>query len=127
MVEVTVEITDLEYEVMRLYNEGERIRTITRVLNISGGTYSKVFKRLKIMGLVVPRGARKRKKPQRFTNPRYYSFNTSSGYYSITKGGVYFTCMKTRRGAEQMVELLKENNWDKSKVKELKAMVIVNE
>lgn len=119
---VTVELNETEYQVLEMYNNDVLIKDIEKELELTHSRYQRIFKKLRVMGLL-----KKRKRGNYRKNkyvPKNYSFNHTSGSFDICKKGRYFGCVRTQRQAERMVELLRECGWDYSCRDEIKRRVL---
>ena len=122
---------DLTPRVIDLYNNPKiHVPEIIEKLNITRNTYRKLRKHCIENKLVSKRKTYRPRKRTYKTNPKYYCHTVQKGieYYHVQRrlNGemVHFANFKKACHAERMVELLNEHDWDKSKVPELREMVL---
>ena len=122
---------DLTPDFIELYNNPEiTVRKIQEKLNINLGTYRKLRRHCIENNYINKRKAHRPKKRTYKTNPKYYCHTVQKGieYYHVQRrlNGemVHFANFKKAKHAKRMVELLTECNWDKSRAKELKEVVL---
>jgi hypothetical protein len=122
---------DHTQEFIELYNNPEiTVPKIREKLDITLSTYRKLRKHCIENKLVSKRKSHRPRKRTYKTNPKYYCHTVQRGieYYHVQRrvNGemVHFANFKKAKHAERMVELLIECDWDKSKVPELKELVL---
>ncbi len=123
IIENSPSIWDKEEEIIKLYNQGLLIKEISEKLNVSSPALSRVLKKLKSEGKIIPRDNRGKTKKKKRT-PKYYHRTHPNGGFCICKKRVHYGYVKTARQAERFVELLKECNWDKSQCQRIKEEVM---
>ena len=116
---------------IELYNNPEiTVPKIREKLNITNNEYRKLRKHCIENKLVSKRKTYRPRKRTYKTNPKYYCHTVQKGieYYHVQRrlNGemVHFANFKKAKHAKRMVELLTECNWDKSRAKELKEVVL---
>ena len=122
---------DLLPEFAELYNNKDiPASKIPEMLGVTRPTYRKLRRDALEEDLITLRHKPKRKRETYKTAPKNYSHQVCKGieYYHVQKriDGklLHFATFKDARQAERMVELLRECDWDRSKVDELKARVM---
>ena len=111
-------------ELIKLYNDGERIKDILEKLGISYGVYYRLFKWAKSEGLIEPRGSGYRKNDEERAPTHMSRTNAYYDYYTISYNGEYYCNVKGYGNAVKVVERLKACGWDKSQAKEIKRSVL---
>lgn len=115
---------DLYDELVKLYNDGEKIKDILEKLGISYGVYYRLFKWAKSEGLIEPRSSGHCKNNEKREPTHMSRTNAYYGYYTIRYGGEYYCNVKGYGNAVKVVERLKACGWDKSQAKEIKRSVL---
>ena len=114
-----------------LYNDDYiPVTEIMDRLGLNQNTYRKLRRDAIEEELIEPRRTKYKRKTSYKINPKYISkvHHGRFEYYKVIKRidskVVYFGYFKDIRQADRFVELLKENDWDRSKRKQLKEQVL---
>ena len=118
-------LEDYEEEFIRLYNN-RRIRTadIPSKLGISESNYRFLYRRLMEEHKLNDRSKNHKKTVRR--KPKHYIYEVRRGkrtYFAIKKNEVYYGCYKRREEAKEVVERLKECDWDKKQLQRIRERI----
>lgn len=112
-------------EFIQLYSCSDlTVDEIRKKLDLSQTNYRKARKQALLEGRIVLR--RNTPKHLRGRNPRYYYWSDYSKRWIVSKharGNHLRVICKTEAQAQKVVELLKECDWDKNKIPEIKRKV----
>lgn len=119
-------LDEYKEDFIRLYNN-RRIRTrdIPRKLGITQSNYCSLRKELLSEGKIIDRSKKHKKTVRR--KPKHYIYEVRRGkrtYFAIKKNEVYLGCYKHREDAEEVVNRLKECDWDISQLKKIRKEVL---
>ena len=117
---------ELVPEFTELYNNKKiKVNSIKKRLGLSKNMYNKLLKYCKEENLITPRRKPNKRRETYKTNPKNYSQISNGKYisFAVRKNGVHYCNCKTAREAEQIVEKLRECNWDKSQLSRIRAEV----
>ena len=122
-------LEDIAEDFIRLYaDETVRVKDICDEFGISRSQYINLLQRLRRRGEITrvrnPHAGRKKTRQYSKLNPKNYVFNRKENVFQVRRNGEYYACFKQERDAKRYVELMRENDWDKSKRWTLKEMVL---
>lgn len=113
---------------LRFYNNPRiRVATIPKRMGISESKFRKLRTHYEEIGLITLRQVgrpRKKKEPRVAKHIHKNPNNYKNPCWNIRRNGIYYCCTTDYRKAEEIVEKLEQCNWDKTKVKEIKAEVM---
>lgn len=108
---------------IELYNKGLTYRKIQEKLDICYSKCFRFFRKARDEGRITPRGkGNPPREKHKVTN--IHRTNPYQNKYNIKHSGVYYCTVRGYGNAEKIVERLKECDWDKSQVKEIKRSVL---
>ena len=126
---ITFKIVDGTYppdeEFIELYNEGYRKKEIMEKINITERQYISLRRRLGKGDKLQQRSKNYHMKEPYYTPRGNIHINRvgSHTYFKVWKKGEYYCNCASHREAELIVERLKQCNWDKSKIRQIRAEV----
>ena len=113
-------LEDIAEDFIRLYaDETVRVKDICDEFGISKSQYINLLQRLRRRGEITrvrnPHGGRKKTRQYSKLNPKNYVYNRKENVFQVRRNGEYYACFKRESDAKRYVELMRENDWDKSK------------
>ena len=129
IVEGSDPLEDIAEDFIRLYaDETVRVKDICDEFGISKSQYINLLQRLRRRGEITkvrnPHGGRKKTRQYSKLHPKNYVFNRKENVFQVRRNGEYYACFKQEKDAKRYVELMRENDWDKSKRWILKEKVL---
>lgn len=123
-------LEDIAEDFIRLYaDETVRVKDICDEFGISKSQYINLLQRLRRRGEITkvrnPRAGRKKTRQYSKLHPKNYVFNRKENVFQVRRNGEYYACFKQEKDAKRYVELMRENDWDKSKRWTLKEKVMM--
>ena len=122
-------LEDIAEDFIRLYaDETVRVKDICDEFGISKSQYINLLQRLRRRGEITkvrnPHAGRKKTRQYSKLHPKNYVYNRKEKTFQVRRNGEYYACFKKEKDAKRYVELMRENDWDKSKRWTLKEMVV---
>ena len=122
-------LEDIAEDFIRLYaDETVRVKDICDEFGISRSQYINLLQRLRRRGEITrvrnPHAGRKKTRQYSKLNPKNYVYNRKEKTFQVRRNGEYYACFKKESDAKRYVELMRENDWDKSKRWILKEKVL---
>ena len=122
-------LEDIAEDFIRLYaDETVRVKDICDEFGISRSQYINLLQRLRRRGEITkvrnPHAGRKKTRQYSKLNPKNYVYNRKENVFQVRRNGEYYACFKRESDAKRYVELMRENDWDKSKRWTLKEKVL---
>lgn len=122
-------LEDIAEDFIRLYaDETVRVKDICDEFGISRSQYINLLQRLRRRGEITkvrnPHAGRKKTRQYSKLHPKNYVFNRKDNVFQVRRNGEYYACFKRESDAKRYVELMRENDWDKSKRWILKEKVL---
>jgi len=129
IVEGSDPLEDIAEDFIRLYaDETVRVKDICDEFGISKSQYINLLQRLRRRGEITrvrnPHAGRKKTRQYSKLNPKNYVYNRKENVFQVRRNGEYYACFKQEKDAKRYVELMRENDWDKSKRWTLKEKVL---
>ena len=122
-------LEDIAEDFIRLYaDETVRVKDICDEFGISRSQYINLLQRLRRRGEITkvrnPHAGRKKTRQYSKLHPKNYVYNRKENVFQVRRNGEYYACFKRESDDKRYVELMRENDWDKSKRWTLKEMVL---
>ena len=122
-------LEDIAEDFIRLYaDETVRVKDICDEFGISRSQYINLLQRLRRRGEITrvrnPHTGRKKTRQYSKLHPKNYVFNRKENVFQVRRNGEYYAYFKRESDAKRYVELMRENDWDKSKRWILKEKVL---
>ena len=122
-------LEDIAEDFIRLYaDETVRVKDICDEFGISKSQYINLLQRLRRRGEITqvrnPHAGRKKTRQYSKLHPKNYVYNRKEKTFQVRRNGEYYACFKRESDAKRYVELMRENDWDKSKRWILKEKVL---
>jgi len=108
-------------EFCAMHNGGVPVKQIREQLGLSKANFNTYYKRAIEEGRITKRHRRHDKKPEKYL-PKNYT-RMDNGYFRITKNNKYVSCIFGEERAKLFVELMRECDWDKTRIDEFKRHV----
>lgn len=112
----------------QMYNDGVSRKVICEKLGISRTQFQNLRRRLTTWGEITevrnPNAGEKKERRYDKLNPKNYFFCKSTKRFHVTYRNRYYSCFKEEEDAKKYVELMRECDWDKSRKKEIREMVL---
>ena len=129
IVEGSDPLEDIAEDFIRLYaDETVRVKDICDEFGISRSQYINLLQRLRRRGEIKkvrnPHAGRKKTRQYSKLHPKNYVYNRKEKTFQVRRNGEYYACFKKESDAKRYVELMRENDWDKSKRWILKEKVL---
>ena len=129
IVEGSDPLEDIAEDFIRLYaDETVRVKDICDEFGISRSQYINLLQRLRRRGEITkvrnPHAGRKKTRQYSKLHPKNYVYNRKEKTFQVRRNGEYYACFKRESDAKRYVELMRENDWDKSKRWTLKERIL---